>query len=139
MTRMIYSKRPKVCIYHVHILVSTFSQGLFSMVWVRPFSYNQGRSTLLILLGQIFFTPCYIFSLQKHTHRPEIHTCRDIRVMGLPHTVVRRPQQLGVLCLAQGYLSIQEVNWHLSSYQSTLCIDWFVLDLNLFPSQVPMD
>ena len=50
-----------------------------------------------------------------------------------------RPEQLGVRCLAQGHL---RVNWHLSSYQSTLhtlvCVG-LELATVWFPSQVLRD
>ncbi len=53
-----------------------------------------------------------------------------------------RPGQLGVRCLAHGHLgSAHEVNWHLSSYQSTLYI--FIISLSFlsralrFKSTVP--
>ncbi len=49
--------------------------------------------------------------------------------------MVRWGKQLGVQCLAHGYLgSAQEANWHLSSYQSTLHIGWSKLYLNQQPS-----
>ena len=51
-----------------------------------------------------------------------MHQCRDVRVRGL-RLLDRRPKQLRkVRSLAQEHhCSAQEVNWHLSSYQSTLC------------------
>lgn len=90
----------------------------------------------------------YIFSIYRH--RSEIQTCththtqdpwtcnsgRDGRVMWLP----RNGEQLGIRCLSQGHLgSAHEVNWRLSSYQSTL---YTVICAGLepailrFPSQV---
>ena len=54
-------------------------------------------------------------------------------------------EQLGVWCLAQGHLDrAQEVNWHLSSYQSTLSFSvWSDWDLNWrsirLRSHVPTD
>ncbi len=82
------------------------------------------------LIGEIQFLHSIV--LGHYTQRPRTHahtrthrtlqTCiswRDVRVTELLHSWCSK--QLGGLCLAQGHFSsTQEVNWHLSSYQSTL-------------------
>ncbi len=76
------------------------------------------RHTLLIHYGKFSFVTLLLLYTQvrnTHMHKQDLHTC--INVWRL------RPKQLGVRCLAHRRLGrAQEVNWQLSSYQSTLHI-----------------
>ena len=87
-----------------------------------------GRKTLLILLGEI---QCFLSVNTKHTctcigEIPERSDCCNLR-----------SKQLGLQCLAQSPLgSAQEVNWHPSSYQSTL---HNMVPTLRFPSRIPTD
>ena len=65
---------------------------------------------------------------RAHTGPPDTQMLfRDVRVMGLPQSGTPWVLRLQ----APGHLGrAQEVNWHLSSYQSTLHSDWSVPDFN---------
>ncbi len=77
--------------------------------------------------NSIFSLCCY------YTHGSEIHTCnvwRDVRARGLPLRMASRAVRGLVPCTE---VVAQEVNWHLSSYQSTLGPSWTSTSDTLVP------
>lgn len=81
-----------------------------SVVWLKGWLIGWRNSLINPFLGDIFFTPLYSFTHPLWWEMIKWWGCQIVP-----------PDQLGVRCLTQGHLgNAQEVNWKLSSYQSTL-------------------